>query len=714
MEEELLLSPEITVHEEPGHITIDSQAVVSVEVDEADLPAPVRERHQQRFMQQQQQYPFPNGDIPAEISITKVTGRNRPPSSNGGGPIRAVMHQPPRPRLKVRDDLGMAAAASHVAAAGMPSPFFPPGALQHEAAPPMPHRRQQQQFGGGGGPPPLTKGSGLPPMPRLRFGGPRIQRQAPHTPLADLMSMQQHHPMMQHPYRGMRPPPPQPKRAQQHPTLLQQQLHQQQFMHSNMGNGGGGGAFMGGSHFLPPAAYGMQQQSPVSRQQQQQHILQQQQQQRRHHHSSAPSPSPRSSPTVINVNSPDYPSKLAMATRVGDVPPPLCSPGAAAGFPPPMMRPGAGSGLPSTARQNQKQRGSAQVRTVLVPPPMKISQQRHQQHQQQHMQVSPNSNGYQQQFLKHQQQQQQLRHYQAQQQLEEEQQEEEQEIDDDEESGAVGMMQEEEELDDVEPDVDPNNEVDDVEPENEEDDAVTAAAMAALREQEALIRSIDKHQVTVSITPKNSGGAVTPKPPPAPDTVSVTATNPAMVVAATAAAPAPSPTKVQYVRRPDGKGFMRKVIDSNTMNLIRAKKKKKKKAFRGINYRFDGTRIKKRTAKRTQQQQEQREEEDNGHQGGQEDGEGAVPPRDPAFLEYLGIQRKDSTDSKVSWAGSGESVAANLKSAKAKKSFKSGHLPGNSGYLFILACVSTGFVQCKYFLAEFLLWTTPTPGPPPR
>ncbi len=575
MADELLLSPEITVHEEPGHITIDNQDVVSVEVDEDELPAQVR--RQQRLL------PFPNGDIPPEISITKVTGRGRSASAAGTG---RTLGQPPVPRamLKVRSDLGMVP----VPPAG--SPYYPP--MRPEVGRPVMRPP----------PPPLTKaGSSLPPMPRLKFGGPRVQRPPVH--MGGLMGTQQHlhhqqqqHHMMQQ--RGMRPIPPKhglppgmiPPPGFAHPMNMDS-------------SNGGGSSYLNAppDRYIGRASFGG---GGLPKQ-----------------HSRRPS---STGPTVINVNSPDYGSKM-VATGV---PPPLRSPG----FPPPMIRPGSSKGAGMSTH--------SQVRTVFVPPPMKIS----------HPKVSSSNNGFGSGYhrqLYPQRPQTNVRMVADEQ--------DEGEIDDDEEEAVL----DEEELDDVEPDVDPNtNEVDDVEPGEEQDDA-----MAALREQEALIRSIDKHQVTVSITPKSAmNKASVAKSPPVPDTVSVTATH------VSSASTSALQGKVQYVRRPDGKGFMRKVIDRSAMNRIKAKKKKKKKAFRGINYRFDGSRIKKRVVRKPQQQQPQQQQQQPQQQQQQQQQQDGSAPQDSSFLEYLGIQRKDSTDSKLSLAESGDS----LKSAgqKAKKSFK--------------------------------------------
>lgn len=128
--------------------------------------------------------------------------------------------------------------------------------------------------------------------------------------------------------------------------------------------------------------------------------------------------------------------------------------------------------------------------------------------------------------------------------------------------------------------------------------------------------------------------------------------------------------QVQYFRRSDGKGFVRKIVDKQTMDHIRAtsvtnskKKKKRRKPFRGLNYRFDGSRIKKRVAKRASSNQGSVV---NGEAGGQDEED-----MTPMFLEYLGIQRKDSAEQNV---GSTEDGApeSNFKPAepKAKKSFR--------------------------------------------
>ena len=180
-----------------------------------------------------------------------------------------------------------------------------------------------------------------------------------------------------------------------------------------------------------------------------------------------------------------------------------------------------------------------------------------------------------------------------------------------------------EELDDVEPDVDPRtHEVDDVEPADLE---------------MKLLDKIDKHQVTVSITPR-----VTPTPTP---TSTVKRGIPK-------SQPVSNAPRVQYVRRADGKGFMKKIISGPT---VMRPKKKKKKPFRGANYRFDGSSIKKRNAAGAAGIKK------NSNLVNDENNENE-------FLNYLGL-RKDSTEE---GGDRGQAAPEVVTSNKAKKSFQLG------------------------------------------
>ena len=153
MGDDLFLAPEITMHEEPGEIRIHQSGGVAVEIDDDEQPI---------HTQQQAAYPFGPDGIPPEISITKVKRSMPPlpkgPQSNGNS------------FLKVRNDLGSG----------------------------MPPRGQQSSR-----PPPLLRigaQGGLPPMPRLKFGGPvrPVRSMQPRTtnPLAGMLNMMHGHPGM--------------------------------------------------------------------------------------------------------------------------------------------------------------------------------------------------------------------------------------------------------------------------------------------------------------------------------------------------------------------------------------------------------------------------------------------------------------------------------------------------------------------------------------
>jgi hypothetical protein len=540
MGDELFLAPEITMHEEPGQITIN-QGQVSVEIDD-DEP------------EQSPQFPFANGDIPPEISITKVTGSSRAQLTNnvstGGGP---------RPLLKVRSDLGA-----------------PVGGQQW---PPQQRLQRPVQVR----PPPLVRGGNvLPPMPRLKFGGPsRPSHYRSSSPLVGMMNMMSR-PQHMLPHMGMIPPQQGIRHGGMRPVMrggMRPPPMNSAFNRRmpNMGSTNGHPRPM-----VRPAPHQVQQQI---QQQIQLQLHQQMQQQMMQHQMQQPPlipppppPASRTSPTVLQVPSPAF-SKMAASTQL----PPRSS------FPPPMIKPGNRSLLrhPPPQRHSAPSRGPppAQVRTVFVPPPMKNYE---------------NGRGNQQQL----QQQQHL--------LQQQQQEE---IDDDED-----FMLDEDELDDVEPDVDPHTfEVDDVEP---SEAAETAAAAA-----------------------RGNGNVA-------------------------------NRTEVRYVRSADGKSFVRKIVDGRTLKKRRVKKKKKK-AFRGCNYRFDGTSIKKRGGKRPTSAASDRDDEN---------GDGATngdSNRDPSdVLAYLGIQRKDSTECKTDTNSGAVGSMATMRMTtptpqsvassgqKAKKSFK--------------------------------------------
>ena len=138
-------------------------------------------------------------------------------------------------------------------------------------------------------------------------------------------------------------------------------------------------------------------------------------------------------------------------------------------------------------------------------------------------------------------------------------------------------------------------------------------------------------------------------------------------------------SEVRYVRNADGK-IHKKIIDHDTINRLRAvRKKKKKKAFRGGTYRFDGSSVKKRVGgggggKGRPQSAASEDRDEETRNGGANGGPSSESSRDPPdVLAYLGIQRKDSTESKsetMSDAGSMITVSLTSGGPKAKKSFK--------------------------------------------
>ena len=519
MGDDLFLAPEITMHEEPGEITINPGGVSVTNDGPSD-------------------FPFANGGLSSEISITKVTGSSKAQLTNNGGHSQP-RHAPP------------------------PASQAWPGQQRHQ-------RPVQVR------PPPLIRGGALPPMPRLKFGGPARHPMPPHPP----RQQQQHHslhgpppPGAGNPLVGMmnmmprpgqlsnRTPLPPPHMQSPHMGMMPPQ-HRGGFRPVMRGGGGGGLR-------PPPMNPAFARQRALLRGTAPSFPR-----------SSFPSQPPKSSPTVLQVPSPAF-TQVAASTQ--NFP--------RGSFPPPMIRP---KGPRSLLRHPPPPRSAMRgphVRTVFVPPPM--------------------MNGRQQQ-VHHQMQQQQQQHQQQQQQ---------DEIDDDED-----IVLDEDELDDVEPDVDPNTyEVDDVEP----GDAGFNSVTIGNGEDSATITPIPLR------VPKRTG------------------------------------SEVRYVRSADGK-IHKKIIDHDTINRLRAvRKKKKKKAFRGGNYRFDGSAIKKRVGgKRPPSAASLDRDEEPRRNGGNGPSSDSRDP--PDVLAYLGIQRKDSTESKSETMSDGGSmVTVSLTSGpKAKKSFK--------------------------------------------
>ena len=155
MGDDIFLAPEITMREEPGQIRVNQGGGVAVEIDD-DEPLFGGSNNDA--------LPFGAGEIPPEISITKVSKSLQQFTANGNSTHSATReHNQSRtqsPFLKVRNDLGM------------PSNIRPLG----DTAP-----RSVR-------PPPLLRVGGLPPMPRLKFGGPTRQIRSTN-PLAGMINM---------------------------------------------------------------------------------------------------------------------------------------------------------------------------------------------------------------------------------------------------------------------------------------------------------------------------------------------------------------------------------------------------------------------------------------------------------------------------------------------------------------------------------------------
>ena len=154
MGDDIFLAPEITMTEEPGQLRIDQGGNVALEIDDEEP----------QYGAANDGLPFGAGEIPPEISITKVSKSSQQGMINGNGIDSLAREQNQAknssPYLKVRSDLGM------------PSNIRPLGDVASR-----PTR-----------PPPLLRVGGLPPMPRLRFGGPTRPVRSTN-PLAGMINM---------------------------------------------------------------------------------------------------------------------------------------------------------------------------------------------------------------------------------------------------------------------------------------------------------------------------------------------------------------------------------------------------------------------------------------------------------------------------------------------------------------------------------------------
>ena len=129
---------------------------------------------------------------------------------------------------------------------------------------------------------------------------------------------------------------------------------------------------------------------------------------------------------------------------------------------------------------------------------------------------------------------------------------------------------------------------------------------------------------------------------------------------------------LKFVRTADGKGYMRRQTD----NLLQkakatafrvAAKKKRRRFFRGGNYRFDGKRPQK--SKKNQQLQSVQTVPDDNHFASNE-----AASSEDNFLSYLGIQRKNSdAEATESVMEDPDQVTRSISALpKAKKSFRTG------------------------------------------
>ncbi|QQP56118.1 Uncharacterized protein FKW44_000675, partial [Caligus rogercresseyi] len=139
-------------------------------------------------------------------------------------------------------------------------------------------------------------------------------------------------------------------------------------------------------------------------------------------------------------------------------------------------------------------------------------------------------------------------------------------------------------------------------------------------------------------------------------------------------------TKFRFVRRADGKGFVKKSVKSSGAPIHQPFRKSytsaKKKPFKGINYRFDGSIKKRRKTILTPSTPYTKVRLPSSSRWNDDDSSSIRSDRDLTnehdVLTYLGIQRKDSTDSKSSVA---EETKNNkiISGPKARKSFGTGH-----------------------------------------
>ena len=97
---------------------------------------------------------------------------------------------------------------------------------------------------------------------------------------------------------------------------------------------------------------------------------------------------------------------------------------------------------------------------------------------------------------------------------------------------------------------------------------------------------------------------------------------------------------LKFIRTADGKGYIRRQTDNLLKNAKMPKTKKKKKFFRGANYKFDGSIVKKKSNKSNNHNSRNKQQQQQQLPSGSPSVNEESNPGD--VLSYLGIQRKGS------------------------------------------------------------------------
>ena len=731
MGDDIFLAPEITMTEEPGQIRLNQDGNLAVEIDD--------EEPQFGSAANPDGLPFGAGEIPPEISITKVSKSSQQGGAVNGNGMNSMANEQSRnasPYLKVRSDLGM------------PSNIRPLG----DAAV-RPTR-----------PPPLLRVGGLPPMPRLRFGGPTRPVRSTN-PLAGMINMMP--PGSQNVPRLPPPIPPVPFHPMNSPGMIQSEriglprsampfsqpgiqqrfparnknnqarrtggspvpnLARQQRIHQSRNNGTSPFSVQPSNGVSPPHSNTQQAQacrmsnSPLSHAQQQQlsQLKQLLPSSNINKISSTPSPQaskPKGLPPFINPSGrPRMPQQPNSAGGNG-MPPMIkvhnrkLSGNSEKGqnilekfglkteksrTPPPNI-----SVTPVQIQSTNDDANASESNSLVKPKPRRLSSLGEDSPLQKDLYSdlknvsSANQNIFPELNIT-------VKTVTKKPQAKPIGERKLSQVDDLERE----IEEELEELDDVEPEpaAEPITVTSNRGYRLSLDNAVIASTQAAAQQQQekqstpnalsisklngthklpdasTILKSLQSNSQSISNT--HSGLKVHKRKNSFTHTIKVSPTKNSQVP------PHVRQRKVetlQFVRRADGKGFVRKGSAQHVAqlqggfkpgaSLLKSKnfiKQKKKKRFRGGNYRFDGSSIKKRKGVKKRAQENESEDMENGGDPALQQG------REPAVLAYLGIQRKDSTDSnkdseKASIADSSESIPSMVirnPGPKAKKSFR--------------------------------------------